>query len=528
MPAYSYVYHSGIYGIQHFRSLVTVLLINLLLLLMGNLSAQTPDDDTLSVEFWRQKGYEARMNGDMEASLSFYQRVLTLDLNDWDANLAVARIYFSGEDYPRAAIHYLKVHQYDSTNTEALYGLGRCNYRQGKFTEAATWYKKALIFLPDHFPLLEDLSYALINDNKPKEAVVVYRKMTEANPSSALAWAGLGKVMLNTGKPASALNYFDKALKLDPENPEIKKLHLQAKNQMALTLGYQFMYINENEPIDKGSDTLAYNIDALVNVISFTKRVSDRLVLRFSHLLDNSERIYWNQPDTNRWYDNTSLRATMLLGKHTLSAYAGLSVFENQWTTYGFYWETSYRLKKVQISNTFTAGYDYYYYWNQVGHDFVSDAFRLTAGRFRLDATYRYVNVRELYLIELDTLGRNPGHQYSITARYSLFKNPKVTLGIYHQYRDYTYRSTRYWSPQDRKLNGGLLSVYWESKQGFYMTATGNIGQDSYDIGHWEAAVDMGYNRKTTGYSIGFSRFSNPWYDNMVAYISFTKRFVRK
>jgi len=499
----------------------------MLFFLMGAHGQSYGDGDTLSAEFWRQKGYQARMNGDMEASLGFYQRVLDLDEADWDANLAVARIRFANEDYSSASKHYLRVHQYDSTNTEALYGLGRCFYRQGRFTEAANWYKKALIYLPDHFPLLEDLSYALINDNKPKEAAVVFRKMTEANPTSALAWAGLGKVMLNTGKPASAIKHFDKALAIDPENPEIKKLQQQAKNQMALTLGYQLMYINENEPIDKGNDTLAYNIDALVNVISLSKRVSDRLVLRFSHLLDNSERVYWNQPDTNRWYDNTSLRATLMLGKNTVSGYAGISAFENQVTSYGIHWEALRRYKKILFSNTFAAGYDYYYYWNQVGHDFVSNAFRLTAGRFRLDATYRYVNVRELYLIELDTLGRNPGHQYSITARYALFKNPKVTLGLYHQYRDYTYRSTRYWSPQNRKLNGGLLSVYWESKKGLYMTATGNIGQDSDDIGHWEASIDMGYNRKTTAYSIGFARFSNPWYQNMVAYVSFTKKFTR-
>ncbi len=496
-----------------------------------SLNAQDKPDltpgDTTSVEYWRQKGFEAKMKEDIDLSLTNYMKVLLIAPSDWDANLAVARILFAREEYQESSLHFLRVHEYDSTNTEVLYGLGRCSYRQDKFSEAEKWYRKTLEYMPGHLPLLEDLSYALVNSGRSEQALDVYKKMIEADPSMSMAWSGIGRIYLVTGKPAAAAKHFKKALELEPDNKEIESSYRQAKYQLAFVVGYQFMFINENEPIDIGSDTAAYNIDALVQSISLTKRVSDRFIIRFSHLLDRSFREYYNENDTLRWYDVTSLRATMILGSHRLTGYFGISYFEDKIPTYGLAWDFSKRFGKVRLNNTMSSGYEYYYYWNQVGHDFIADNLKITLGRFVLDASYRYVNVREPKPLELEGKERNPGHQYTFTGRYSFFKNPKVTLGIYHHYRGYEYKSPRYWSPQDRKLNGAILNLYFESKKGLVVSATGNIGKDSDDIEHWEAAGEIGYNRKNMSYAIGASRFYNPWYENFIAYISVTRRLAR-
>lgn len=488
-------------------------------------SAKGGMEDTTSAEYWRRKGFEARVNGDMEQSLQNYLHVLTLDPSDWDANLAVARLYFAKEDYKASAIHYQVVYENDSTNTEALWGIGRSDYRMGNFKEAVIWYRKALVFLPGHLPLLEDLSHALVNSNQSQEALKVYQEMLSEDSSIALAWVGIGKISQLTGKPATALKYYKKALALDPGNKEIADQQKQVQSEMAFTAGYQFLYINEQEPIDIGIDTAAYNINALLQRITISKRVSDRLFLTFSHLLDRSTREYYQQETEKRWYDNTSLRAMLVAGNHRVNLQAGVSFEEKKWTSYGLSWDYGKKLGKLRINNTLSAGYDYYYYWNQVGHDYVSDLLRFSLGNLMLEASYRYVNVRELFLIELDTLGRNPGHQYALAGKYTFFKNPKVTLGIYHQYRDYKYRSTRYWSPQERTLNGATATVYWDSKKGLYAYVSGNIGQDSYEISHWEASGEVGYTHKKMSFSLGASRFYNPWYENFIAYMSVTKRF---
>lgn len=485
--------------------------------------------DTTSVEHWRQKGYEARVNGDIELSLKYYLRVTAIDPDDWDANLAIARILFEKGNYKEAISRYEPVLKHDSTNTEALWGIGRCNYRLGNFSESVEWYRRALVLLPGHIGLMEDLSYGLINSNQPEAALELYQKIVSADPSVAAGWAGIGRVLLITGKPGESLKHLRKALELDPGNKEIEAVLRQAKNKMAFTLGYQFMYINEQEPIDIGSDTAAYNINALINIVSLSKRITDRFSLRFSHLLDNSNREYYEQNDTNRWFDNTSLRGSLFLGNHNLHLFAGGSFEEELLTNYGLSWDYSKRIKKFGISNTFTAGYDYYYYWNQVGHDYISDNLRLTYSKFTLNMNYRYVNVRALP--EFDTLGRNPGHQYTITGRYSFFKNPKITLGIYHNSRNYSYRSPRYWSPQEFKLNGATATVNWDAKKGLYSWVSGNIGRYSDaiqdEVKHWEASGEIGYNFKTMSIAAGAARFYNPWYENFIGYISVSKRFIK-
>lgn len=492
------------------------------------MAGQTVQGDTLSAEYWRQKGYEAKLTGDVELSLQSYLKVLAIAPADWDAHLAVARVFFAKGTYEDARHHYLGVVAADSTNTEALWGIGRCSYRTGKFPEAAEWYRKTLHYLPGHYPLLEDLSYALINSGKTDEALEIFLKMTKAEPGEALAWAGAGKILMASGKPAGALPYLKKAVALDPGNEEIKAQLKSARGAMAFTVSYQLMYINEREPIDIGNDTAAYNIGATVQVLGITKRVSDRLILRFGHLLDHSNREYYQQETEKRWYDHTYLKGQYMFNSHQFGLHLGGSVIEDRMTTYGLAWDYGKRINKVKVSNTFSAGYDYYYYWNQVGHDYVSDILRFTWGNLLLEGSYRYVNVRTLQIIsETDTIGRNPGVQYSLSGKYTFFKNPKITVGIYHQYRDYKYRSKKYWAPQERDLNGATLTVYWDSGKRLYGYVSGNIGRDSYDIEHWEASGELGYNHPWLSISVGASRFYNPWYENFIGYLSLSKKLVK-
>ncbi len=510
-----------------FAGLIVVFVWMITLGMPKGLSGQVVQGDTLSAEYWRQKGYEAKVSGDAELSLQCYLKVLSVAPDDWDAHLATARIYFNRGSYEDAKRHYLGVYKTDSSNTEALWGIGRCWYRTGKFQEAALWYRKTLVYLPGHYPLLEDLSYALINSGKPDEAMDIFLKMTKAEPKEPLAWAGAGKILMAAGKPAEALPYLKKAIALDSANTEIKALLKSAKGAMAFTVAYQCMYINEREPIDLGSDTAAYNIDAVVQSLGITKRIGDRFTLRFGHLLDHSSRQYFQEETQLRWYDHTYLKGQYLVGKHQFSLHLGGSTIENQWTTYGIAWDYGKWVKKIKFSNTFSAGYDYYYYWNQVGHDYVSDQLKIGWKNLLLEASYRYVNVRPLELIINDTtteVGRNPGQQYTLSGKYTFFKNPKITVGVYHQYRDYEYRSRKYWAAQDRDLNGATLTVYWDSGKKLYGYVTGNIGKDSYDIEHWEVSGELGYNHPFVSISLGAARFYNPWYENFIAYLSLSKR----
>ncbi|MFO7722329.1 MAG: hypothetical protein R6V49_03810, partial [Bacteroidales bacterium] len=130
------------------------------LLMIAPAAMAQGNGDTTSAEYWRQKGFEARQNGNVELSLQYYQKVLSIDRDDWDANLAVARIFFDKTDYRSALGHYMSALANDSTNEETNWNIGRCHYRMGNFKEAVVWFRTTLQYLPAHAPLLEDLSYA--------------------------------------------------------------------------------------------------------------------------------------------------------------------------------------------------------------------------------------------------------------------------------------------------------------------------------------------------------------------------------
>lgn len=83
--------------------------------------------------------------------------------------------------------------------------------------------------------LLENVLYAkgidLIESDKPKEAVEIFKLSTYAFPNSSLAFEGLGEAYLAAGDKKSALENYRKSLRLDPRNGNsrdaVKKLEEQ-------------------------------------------------------------------------------------------------------------------------------------------------------------------------------------------------------------------------------------------------------------------------------------------------------------
>lgn len=506
-----------------------LLFLQVIVTMCTTLTAQTDAPaDSSSKEYWRKAGYEARLEGKPEISRELYLKVLQIDEHDWDANLAVARLYFNKEDYKESLKYYNVIFSGDTTDVEALWGMGRCYFRTGKFEKAVMFYRKANSYLSGHVPLMFDLAYALTNNNQLKEAISVYDSILSVDSLNVSAWAGAGKLYYWLGRPVKSSYYYKKALQIEPQNSEYIEQYDRVRSELALSVNYQFHYINESEPVALGSDTKAYNIDALMQRIVINKRAGDRFLLTFSALLDHSDREYSWQEKESRWFDNTYLKLTYLAGNNRIGIHGGYSISDSIFSTYGIAWEISGRFKNLKISNTLSAGYDYYYYWNKVGHDYASDYLRFEYKNLILEGVYRFANVRELYLLDTDAPGRNPGHLYTVSLRYNLFKNPKISVGLYHQFRDYKYRSPLYWSPQDRKLNGANIGIYWKISEKMYFYSYGNIGKDNYDIEHWEASAELGYTLKAFSITAGAYRFYNPWYESFNANISLTKRFQGK
>ena len=77
-------------------------------------------------EYWRNLGYQAKVDGDYKDAIDNYLKVLIIDSTDYDARLALARLYTIVEKYKTSIQFYNKILQNDSTDVEALNGLGNC------------------------------------------------------------------------------------------------------------------------------------------------------------------------------------------------------------------------------------------------------------------------------------------------------------------------------------------------------------------------------------------------------------------
>jgi hypothetical protein len=223
----------------------------------------------------------------------------------------------------------------------------------------------------------------------------------------------------------------------------------------------------------------------------------------------------------------------------------GYTTTDKKFSTYGLNWELNYTFGKFTLKNSLTAGYDYYYYWNEVGAKSISDVLSLSFGKLDFTASYTYGVVDTVMVADVysDTYGyvNNPYTSYSFSLSYKLLSKPVTKAGLSHSFLDYTYKSPLYYTPFDRNLTGGFVSLYYELKRFyFYGNFSYNFGTEMYfeqvgngqnfkeemvDVDNWSANIEIGYQKDPFSISVGGSNFYNPFYRNITGFAAFKVHF---
>ena len=99
-------------------------------------------------EYYRAQGYQAKVAGDYQTATENYLKILAIDSNDYDAQLALAWLYAIQEKYTDAIKLYNNIYKNDSTDVEALNGLGNCYSLLGENQKSIHYFQKALYNLP--------------------------------------------------------------------------------------------------------------------------------------------------------------------------------------------------------------------------------------------------------------------------------------------------------------------------------------------------------------------------------------------
>lgn len=282
-------------------------------------------------------------------------------------------------------------------------------------------------------------------------------------------------------------------------------------------LNYKAGYLNESEEL--------YGNSSIYQNIRFGKQFTDMFRLDIYSLIEYSKREQVGVPDRERWYDNASLVAKFDFDeKYRVEAFGSASISDTTFTSYGGRYRTRLEFGEFSFVNLIEGGYNYFYYWNQVGQDYLSESLDLFYSSLNLSLSYFYANVRENYIEGYDLKGRNPNTMFNAGLSYDVMNSPKINVGMYYQYRDYEHYSPLYFSPQDRNMSG-FGAYFFDTYGKFYTYAGGAVKQDNRATFIWSFDAETGYENNGFSVSAGFGRYFDPYYRNTNLFLNIVKNF---
>lgn len=394
------------------------------------------------------------------------------------------------------------------------------------YNQAVAYYKKALSYSTDKVPVLFQLAKAYSWDGKLDEAIKTYREILKIDNTYSEAWQGIGKMYYWKEQPQTALSYYEKAIALDPEELPIQKEYEMVKSNLKYELSASFDLLEEKES--------SYLINATVQKYGVRKQIGNHLSVAANILLDHSNRDFVNTDagDTVRWYQNAWVKLGWMSQHHKVYAYAGYSPSDELLSAYGVNWKANYQLGKIGVSNSLSAGYDYFYYWNRVGQNAVSDNITFSYKKFKLNVSGGVGEVDTAFLIDTPNdnyfVGKNPHNEFGVSLRYQLLKKPLISIAANYSLMKFKYTSAKYYSPLGRQLYGPSLSIYYPVNQFyFYGSFSYDIGTDYYyeleagvldkidiNVDGWSGDSEIGYSWKSFSVGLTASRFYNDYYSN--------------
>ena len=130
--------------------------------------------------------------------------------------LANAQLYAENDE--EAIKIYKKILEIDSTNFEALSGIGWSLIGLDKAAESIEWFKKALMVDEKDSETLEGLGWAYLDSGDPEEAIVWFDKSIGVDPENPFAYEGKGWALIDLERLDEAEMACKKGLEIASEN----------------------------------------------------------------------------------------------------------------------------------------------------------------------------------------------------------------------------------------------------------------------------------------------------------------------
>lgn len=475
-------------------------------------------EDPANLEAWRLLGYSYKMLGNQGAAIDSYQKILELDEQDYDAHLALGRLYLQSQQYDNSKREFSNINMSDETDVEALWGLARVAKAQEDYKNSNNYYNQALKYLPDHIPTMFELATVHSYADKLDEAIKIYQAIISLDNSWAEAWIGLGRMQWWSGQPYAALGNCKKALALDENNLEYLKLIDKIESEIVWYPSIRFTKLQERED--------DYTIDSWNQHYKLTKKLNDRL--------DFSLNSFWqyNQKErkiggeiVEKWFDNSYLKFNFKISEWlSTNATAGVSIQDTTATVIDGGIRLNYAWQQFKLSNSTNIGKEYFSHWEGLSRVYLNNSFSLAWKRINFISSYKTGKVEEAPIWDGALLSENPFLDYSLGINYLLFKPVNLKLGAGTRFMDYKYQSNLYYTPIERQLISLNASMYYTYRE-IYLYASSLVEQDKDEKKGYSNEVELGYIKSGWSLSLGYGNFKNPWYESDNVSLTLSGRF---
>lgn len=268
-----------------------------------------------------------------------------------------------------------------------------------------------------------------------------------------------------------------------------------------------------------------YNTASVYQRYSLSKTFSKKFKLGLIVKVEYAKREELDFPDTSRWYDHTVLKASYSFNEfNTVSVFGGVSSSDQVFTSYGLAYSATLALEDFEINNELNLSNDYFYYWNEVAQNFVSDDIELVYKDFSFQTGIFYGVVDFNYVDNYEAKARNPNYNLNFQLQYQILSNPVTKIGIAYNIRDFKYRSPLYYSPSHRRVTGAYASLF-EPFGKFYLYLGAGTSVDNESTFIWNVDSEIGYDYNNFSCSIGLGRYNDPFYTNYNTFLHLSKSF---
>lgn len=472
--------------------------------------------DSSNVEALRLAGYASKEEGNIPRAIHFYRQVLHHLPEDYDARLALARLYVAQDELDSARVLYLQILQQDTTDVEAWWGLADIYLWQGELKQAEWCARKAAHFLPENVQSYFRLARIYIAADRLKEAREAYLRINEIDPTYAESWAGLGKLAWWQDQPFRALRYYARAQQLDPTNPEYQQKLRQIEQEVGWRIASSGTAIQEAEEF---IDYQSYRME-----LRYGKRLNDRWEVQVRNSRLFLERFL---PASNtrsfRDYDQQSVA----LSWHGASS---------QWKARVDYSFLDQELKDLEVGGRLdvnshlrlylTGNYHFFYAWEDLFARSLQTALRYRWWRFTLSGNVRLGEILQDRVYDengLLTVKDNRRLLTSASLRVLLYKPFTFHLILGYNYSDHQYVSPYHYTPQQLVAYSLGASFYREWKM-LYLYGEGMFGSNSDQVDQTVASLEGGFLLTHWGIGINLSYFHNPYYENLTGQLALKVR----